>query len=84
MPDPPLWAESARADLLRIDQASALGILRSIAQYLETKQGDVRRLTGRWSGYKRLRVGPWRVLFLEAPGGRMEIRHVRNRSEAYR
>lgn len=84
MPDPPVWTRSAQADLLQIDQQTALGILRAIAGYLESQQGDVRGLSGRWAGYRRLRVGEWRVVFRELLHHRIEIIRIRHRSEAYR
>jgi hypothetical protein len=39
-----LWTDQAKAQLRAIDQPTALRILHALARYLETGEGDVKRL----------------------------------------
>ena len=56
------WRPAARADLRRIDQATAMRILHALTRYGDTGEGDVKMLTDS-DGLYRLRVGKWRVFF---------------------
>ncbi len=57
-------------------------ILKALARYAETGEGDVKALQGSLSGTHRLRVGDWRVRFKRG-GDVIEMLAVENRGEAY-
>jgi mRNA-degrading endonuclease RelE of RelBE toxin-antitoxin system len=78
-----IWNDQAKAQLRAIDQPNALRILRSLARYLETGEGDVKRLQNIEPPEFRLRVGDYRIRFHEY-GQVMRITAVKHRSEAYR
>jgi mRNA-degrading endonuclease RelE of RelBE toxin-antitoxin system len=59
------WTDQAKAQLHAIDQPSALRILHTLARYLETGEGDVKRLQNIEPPEFRLRVGDYRVRFHE-------------------
>jgi mRNA-degrading endonuclease RelE of RelBE toxin-antitoxin system len=44
--------------------------LRNALRSLEKERGDIRPLEGRLVGYYRLRVGPHRIIFVYAEGGK--------------
>ncbi|HEV3038655.1 MAG TPA: type II toxin-antitoxin system RelE/ParE family toxin [Candidatus Angelobacter sp.] len=58
-----IWDDAARAQLRAIDQDTALRILRALARYLDTGEGDVKRLQDIEPPEFRLRVGDYRVRF---------------------
>ena len=78
-----IWNEQARAQLRAIDQATALRILHALARYLDTGEGDVKRLRDIEPPEFRLRVGDYRVRFHDQ-GDTIRITAVKHRSEAYR
>jgi len=78
-----IWNEQARAQLRAIDQATALRILHALARYLDTGEGDVKRLRDIEPLEFRLRVGDYRVRFHDQ-GDTIRITAVKHRSEAYR
>jgi mRNA interferase RelE/StbE len=78
-----IWNDQAKAQLRAIDQPTALRVLRSLARYLATGEGDVKRLQGIEPPEFRLRVGDYRVRFHEH-GRFLRITAVKHRSEAYR
>jgi len=77
------WADQAKADLRAIDQPTALRILHTVARYLASGEGDVRRLQDVEPPELRLRVGNYRVRFYDY-GDSILILAVRHRREAYR
>jgi mRNA-degrading endonuclease RelE of RelBE toxin-antitoxin system len=77
------WADSAKADLRAIDQATALRILHVLARYLATGEGDVKRLQDVEPPELRLRVGDYRVRLRDL-GDSVVILAVKHRREAYR
>jgi mRNA-degrading endonuclease RelE of RelBE toxin-antitoxin system len=77
------WTDQARADLLAIDQQTALRILHGIARFRATREGNVKQLTGIDPPEFRLRVGDYRVRYHER-GDAIEILTVRHRRDAYR
>ena len=79
-----LWSVEARADLRAIDRDTALGLLRSLARFIETEAGDVKQLHGFNPPQYRLRIGDWRMIFRKSGTESIEIVRVRNRREAYR
>lgn len=78
-----IWGAQAEAQLRAIDQAIALRILHALARYLETGEGDVKRLQNIEPPEFRLRVGDYRVRF-HVLGNTLRITAVRHRKEAYR
>jgi mRNA-degrading endonuclease RelE of RelBE toxin-antitoxin system len=78
-----IWTDAARRDLRRIDRDQALRILKSLARFGESGEGDVKELQGVLSGTHRLRVGDWRVRFKRLPGDVIEVLAVGNRGQAY-
>lgn len=51
------WTEQAKADLRGIDRETALRILRGLARFVLTEEGDVARLQDIQPPEYRLRVG---------------------------
>jgi mRNA-degrading endonuclease RelE of RelBE toxin-antitoxin system len=77
------WTEEARADVRRIDRATAMRILEGLARFLFTEEGDVKLLKGTDPKEYRLRVGDYRIRFY-VHGEVLQILSVRHRREAYR
>ncbi len=77
------WASEARRQLRAIDRETALAILRSIDEYLDSGVGDVKRLRPPRDEL-RLRVGDYRVFFYQLSPEAVRITAVKHRSEAYR
>ena len=77
------WTPQAHADVRRINRQTALGLLRSLADYLLSGHGDVERLTDVRPPELRLRLGNWRIRFRDH-GDWMEILRVLDRKDAYR
>ncbi len=78
-----IWKDEAKAQLRAIDQQTALHILHTLARYLETGEGDVKRLQDIEPPEFRLRVGDYRVCFHENQDT-VRITAVKHRREAYR
>lgn len=78
-----IWTDQAKTQLRAIDQQTALHILHTLARYLETGEGDVKRLQNIASPEFRLRVGDYRVRFHDN-GDTIRITAVKHRREAYR
>lgn len=77
------WRDEARADVRRVDRATAMRLFEGIQHYARTGAGNVAPLHGPLAGSFRLRLGDYRVMFtLER--NVMGIFAVRNRREAYR
>ena len=77
------WTEPAKANLRAIEQLTALRILRSLARYLATGEGDVRRLQDIEPPEFHLRVGDYRVRFHDL-GDSILVLAVKYRREVYR
>jgi mRNA interferase RelE/StbE len=77
------WTDQAKVDLRAIDQPIALRILRAMARYLASGEGDVKRLQDIEPPEMRLRVGDYRVRFHDL-GDSILVLAVRHRREAYR
>jgi|SRR5271157_244581 len=75
------WTDQAKADLRAIDQPTALRILHITARYLATGEGDVKRLQGIEPPELRLRVGDYRVRFLDL-GDSILVLTAKHRREA--
>lgn len=78
-----LWTEAARADVRKIDRASAMRILTAVHRFAATGEGDIKKLQGS-SGELRLRVGDYRVRFTEEAVNTLHIHSVKHRSDVYR
>jgi len=78
-----IWSGQAKAQLRVIDQPTALRILHALARYVDTGEGDVKRLQDIEPPEFRLRVGDYRVRFHDQ-GDTVRITAVKHRREAYR
>jgi mRNA interferase RelE/StbE len=78
-----VWTDQAKTQLRAIDQPNALRILHALARYLETGEGDVKRLQNIEPLEFRLRVGDYRIRFHDH-GDAIRITAVKHRREAYR
>jgi mRNA-degrading endonuclease RelE of RelBE toxin-antitoxin system len=77
------FSDQAKADLRAIDQQTALQILKTLARFVQSEEGNVKRLQGVEPTLYRLRTQDHRVIFRDL-GDSIEITRVRNRREAYR
>ncbi|MBM3756483.1 MAG: hypothetical protein FJW38_21150 [Acidobacteria bacterium] len=77
------WRDEGRADVRRLDRATAMRLFEGIFHYAQTGAGNVAPLHGPLSGAFRLRLGDYRVLFT-LENNAMGIFGVCHRSQAYR
>ncbi len=77
------FTDQAKADLRAIPQPVAIQILRTLARFLESEEGSVKRLQGVEPPLFRLRTQDHRVIFRDL-GGSIEVSRVRDRKDAYR
>jgi mRNA interferase RelE/StbE len=77
------WLDEAKADVRRLDRATAMRVFDGILYYARTGGGNIEPLHGEMTGAFRLRLGDHRVLF-SLQDDAMRILCVRNRREAYR
>jgi mRNA interferase RelE/StbE len=70
--------------IMKGDRKSAIAIIGIIEAYAENRGGtfDVKILKGKYSEFKRLRVGKYRIIF-DDDGKVMVIYEVKHRQEAY-
>jgi plasmid stabilization system protein ParE len=78
-----VWTDQARADVRAIEQPIALQILKTLARYAESGEGNTRLLQGIEPPLLRLRAQDHRVFFRDK-GDYLEISRVLDRKEAYR
>ncbi len=78
-----VWREQAKNQLRAIDQPEALRILRALAQFAATGEGDVKRLQEIEPPEFRLRIGDYRLRFHDY-GDILFVTAVKHRREAYR
>jgi mRNA-degrading endonuclease RelE of RelBE toxin-antitoxin system len=83
MPKGVAFTDQAKADLRTIPQPAALQILRTLARFLESDEGNVKRLQGVEPPLYRLCTQDHRVFFRDL-GEYIEVTRVRNRKDAYR
>ena len=83
MPKKIIWDDRAKADLRAIDQATALRILHTVANYLSTGEGDIKHLQDVEPPELRLRTGNYRVRFYDLKDS-IRILTVKHRREANR
>lgn len=75
------YTHAALRDLAGLPKGEAGRVVKSLENYAETGQGDIKKLRGRTEEW-RLRSGNWRVIF--TPDGRvLRVLRVRNRKDAY-
>jgi len=77
------WTPRSKADVRAIDSLTAMRILRGLAHFTQTEEGDVQRLQDIDPPQSRLRIGDYRIRFRDY-GDSIEILSVKHRSEAYR
>ena len=77
------WLDEAKADVRRLDRATAMRVFEGILHYARTGGGNIEPLHGEMTGAFRLRLGDSRVLF-SLQDDAMRIFGVRHRSQAYR
>jgi plasmid stabilization system protein ParE len=58
-----VWTEQARADLREIEQQTALRILKTLARYARSGEGDTKQLQGIEPPMNRLRAQDHRIFF---------------------
>jgi mRNA-degrading endonuclease RelE of RelBE toxin-antitoxin system len=78
-----VFTDQAKADLRAIPQPVAIQILRTLARFLESEEGNVKRLQGVEPPLYRLRTQDHRVIFRDL-GNSIEVTRVRDRKDAYR
>lgn len=78
-----VWTEQARADVRAIEQPIALQILKTLARYVQTGEGNTKQLRGIEPPLIRLRARDYRIFFRDK-GDYLEISRVLDRKEAYR
>ena len=78
-----VFADQAKTDIRAIEQQTALQILKTIARFLQSAEGDVKRIQGIEPPLFRLRTQKHRVLFRDVSDG-IEVIRVRNRKDVYR
>ena len=78
-----VWTEQARADVRAIEQPIALQILKTLARYVQTGEGNTKQLRDVEPPLIRLRAQNHRVFFREK-GECLEISRVLDRKQAYR
>lgn len=77
------WTTQAKADIRGIEQPIALQILKTVARYVQTGEGNTKQLRGVEPPMIRLRTQDHRVFFRDK-GEYLEISRVLHRKEAYR
>jgi plasmid stabilization system protein ParE len=78
-----VWTGQARADVRGIEQPIALQILKTLARYAQTGEGNTKQLRDIEPPLIRLRAQDHRVFFRDK-GDHLEISRVLDRKEAYR
>ena len=78
-----VWTGQARADLRAVEQPIALQILKTLARYAYTGEGDAKQLRDVEPPLIRLRSQNHRIFFRDK-GEYLEISRVLDRKEAYR
>ena len=78
-----VWTAQAVADVRSIDQPVAIQILKTLARYVNSGEGDTKQLQGVDPPLIRLRAQDHRVFFRDK-GEFLEISRVLDRKDAYR
>jgi mRNA interferase RelE/StbE len=75
------WTNDARRELRKLPPDVRADIEAKIERFARTGAGNIKRLTGRPGA--RLRIGDWRVIFVETTTT-VEVRAVGNRRDIYK
>jgi mRNA interferase RelE/StbE len=75
------WTHDARREFRKLPSNVRADVEAKIERFARTGAGNVRRLTGQPG--TRLRVGDWRVIFVETTTT-IEVRAVGNRRDIYK
>ena len=78
-----VWTNQAKADVRGIEQPIALQILKTLARYAQTGEGNTKQLRDIEPPLIRLRAQDHRVFFRDK-GDHLVISRVLDRKEAYR
>lgn len=78
-----VWADQAKADVRDIEPPIALQILKTLARYAQTGEGNTKQLRDIEPPMIRLRAQNHRVFFRDK-GDYLEVSRVLDRKEAYR
>ncbi len=78
-----VWTSQAKADLRGIEQPIALQILKTLARYALTGEGNTKELRDVQPPLLRLRAQDHRIFFRDR-GDCLEVSRVLDRKEAYR
>ena len=78
-----VWTEQAKADIRGIEQPIAWQILKTLARYAQTGEGDAKQLRDVEPPVVRLRAQQHGVFFRDK-GECLQISRVPDRKEAYR
>jgi len=78
-----VWTEQAKADVRGIAQPIAIQILKTLARYAQSGEGNTKQLRGIEPPLIRLRAQDHRVFFRDK-GDYLQISRVLDRKEAYR
>ena len=78
-----VWTDQAKVDIRGIEQPIALQILKTLARYAQSGEGNTRQLRDIEPPLIRLRAQDHRVFFRDK-GEYLEISRLLDRKEAYR
>ena len=78
-----VWTDQAKTDIRAVDQQPALQVLKTLARFLKSGEGDTKQLHGYDPPLFRLRAQDYRVFFRDQ-GDYLEITRVLDRKDAYR
>lgn len=84
MPKRVAFTDQAKTELRAIPQPIAIQILRTLARFLESGEGNVKKLQGIDPPIYRLRAQDHRVFFRVLSADEIEVTRVHDRKEAYR
>jgi plasmid stabilization system protein ParE len=83
MPKRVVWTAQARADIRGVEQIVALQVLKTLARYAQSGEGNIKQLQGIEPPLLRLCAQDHRIFFRDK-GDYLEISRVLDRKEAYR
>jgi len=78
-----VWNDPAKADIRAIDQQPALQVLKTLARFIKSGEGDTKQLRGYDPPLFRLRAQDYRIFFQDKDDT-ITITRVLDRKEAYR
>jgi plasmid stabilization system protein ParE len=79
-----VWTDQAKADVRAVEQQTALQVLRTLARYARSGEGNTRQLQGIEPPLFRLRAQDHRIFFRDKRDFLEMILRVLDRKEAYR